>query len=479
MHRMALSAIVLSLAASLACGGSNPQPAKTIVLGAVIDQSSSMAWTTWTTAGSLAVDQLNSALQSANSNTRFQFLVSDSAATPTTTVSSATDLVVNKGAKAVITDNSNDDVALVKLAYDADTTNDINVPLMCVTCTSANINNPTATNSDPVTQAAYQDASHWNWRTCTRATQQLTVLTSVVTGRGTAGDVNGDGVFKVSVIVLDDSSGHPYVQSILNKFAAVNPNILVEKITISTSNHDLNDTTFWDTQAALLIDNKTECQQDPNTSTACLGTGEATDVVPDALMENLNPGYNIALSQALARANNSITFFHAHAFRANQVSETLGAEINGQEGVSPVLFETNASGQQFATDLTAASGMGPSLLDASMYDATVALALAALKASVGLSDPSTVTGAQVQQALSQINDPNGTIVRTGTEAFKQAIPLISAGAAINYDGASGPVDFDANGSIFQKLSLYQGQGGAFVDVQKFDCVSSPSCLALP
>jgi hypothetical protein len=131
------------------------------------------------------------------------------------------------------------------------------------------------------------------------------------------------------------------------------------------------------------------------------------------------------------------------------------------------------------TDLTAASGMGPSLLDASMYDATVALALAALKASVGLSDPSTVTGAQVQQALSQINDPNGTIVRTGTEAFKQAIPLISAGAAINYDGASGPVDFDANGSIFQKLSLYQGQGGAFVDVQKFDCVSSPSCLALP
>jgi branched-chain amino acid transport system substrate-binding protein len=131
------------------------------------------------------------------------------------------------------------------------------------------------------------------------------------------------------------------------------------------------------------------------------------------------------------------------------------------------------------TDLTAASGMGPSLLDASMYDATVALALAALKASVGLSDPSTVTGAQVQQALSQINDPNGTIVRTGTEAFKQAIPLISAGAAINYDGASGPVDFDSSGNIFQNLSLYQGQAGAFVDVQKFDCVTSPSCLALP
>jgi len=147
MHRMTLSAIVVGLAASWACGGNNPPPAKTIVLGAVIDQSSSMAWTTWTTAGSLAVDQLNGALQSANSNTRFQFLVSDSAANPATTVSSATDLVVSKAAKAVITDNSNDDVALVELAYDADTTNDINVPLMCVTCTSASINNPAATSS--------------------------------------------------------------------------------------------------------------------------------------------------------------------------------------------------------------------------------------------------------------------------------------------------------------------------------------------
>jgi hypothetical protein len=67
----------------------------------------------------------------------------------------------------------------------------------------------------------------------------------------------------------------------------------------------------------------------------------------------------------------------------------------------------------------------------------------------------------------------------GPGEFARAYQRFTAGGAINYEGASGPVDFDANGNVWVKLALYAGVDGAFVDVQKFDCVRDPTCPAIP
>lgn len=471
-----LSAV--ALAAFLGCTGSaEKKDTKVITLGAVIDQSSTMAWSTWTPSGNLAVTQLNQALDKTSSSARIKLIVSDSAATPATAVAVAQDLVANQSAKAVITDTSADNVALAKLAYDADPNNNLDVPVVCVTCTSASINNVAATDPDAEKQAALRDLDQWNWRTCTRQTEQLTVLKAAVTGQGTNGDVTNDNVFKVAVIVLDDASGHPFVQSILNQFAAINPNVVVEKIAIPTSTHDLTDTAFWDQQAARLMDNVSDCVQSSSVPGDCSATS-VTDGFADALMENLNPGYNIALSQALARANNNIAFFHAHAFRANQVYETLRSAINGQRGVSPVLYDESEPGRAFADALRAASGTGPTLLDANMYDAVAILGLVAIAASRDLEDPSQVTGTQLRDAMRMVSTTTGEVIGTGAAEFEKGIKLLLAGTAINYEGASGPVDFDAGGDIVQRLSLYEGQDSVFVDIQKFDCVSSLTCPAM-
>jgi len=72
--------------------------------------------------------------------------------------------------------------------------------------------------------------------------------------------------------------------------------------------------------------------------------------------------------------------------------------------------------------------------------------------------------------------PNGgAVVRTGVDEFEAAIAHIQAGQPINYEGASGPMDFDAVQNILDRLVHYQVSGGAFTDVETFDCVSSSAC----
>ena len=57
-------------------------------------------------------------------------------------------MLVQGGAKLVITDNSNNTVSVMRDDYDDDTTNDLNSPILCVLCGSSVINNPMATNPD-------------------------------------------------------------------------------------------------------------------------------------------------------------------------------------------------------------------------------------------------------------------------------------------------------------------------------------------
>ena len=49
---------------------------------------------------------------------------------------------MQSGAKLVITDNSNNSIAVIRVDYDDDTTNDLNSPILCVLCGSSIINDP-------------------------------------------------------------------------------------------------------------------------------------------------------------------------------------------------------------------------------------------------------------------------------------------------------------------------------------------------
>ncbi|HZN94471.1 MAG TPA: hypothetical protein VFB81_17275, partial [Myxococcales bacterium] len=92
-------------------------------------------------------------------------------------------------------------------------------------------------------------------------------------------------------------------------------------------------------------------------------------------------------------------------------------------------------------------------------------------------DPTQLAGTQVADGMRRTSDVanGGSVIRTGVEQYKAAISLIEAGTPINYEGASGPMDFDANQNILDRLAHYKVADGAFVDVQTFDCVTSSTC----
>jgi len=449
----------------------------TLVLGAVMDQASASAYYSWPSSAKLAIDQINDGLSMAGTPLRIRLDLNDTAQDASVATMKSLEVVRSRGARALMVDTSRNAIAVTKMMYDADPANDLNVPVVCVTCTAPNLNDPMAVGTDDIDTATLRDANGWSFRTCNRATEQTAVLQRVILSRGTKGDANGDGKFKIAILVLDDNSGHGFVKSTQKLFLDSNPNVIVEKIVLPGPAIDINNAMFWDGIASKLVDDSSDCIQDPANANACL-PAVMGDGQPDVIMENLNPGYNIGISRALTRAGNHITFFHAHAFRAPQTAEILRNAVNGQQGVCPVLYDDSASGMKFAADMHSTLGRGPALLDSSVYDATVSLSLALVKAARGLPDPAQVTGVQVRDALGQLNDPAGELVGVGTAEFAKAFQKFAAGAPINYDGASGPVDFDANGNVWVKLSLYGGVDGTFVDLQKFDCVHDHTCPAI-
>lgn len=86
------------------------------------------------------------------------------------------------------------------------------------------------------------------------------------------------------------------------------------------------------------------------------------------------------------------------------------------------------------------------------YDAAFMMALAIEAA--GSADRS-----RIPAALRSIAGPKGTLIYPGE--FAKAKALIKQGARINYEGASGPLDFDAAGDITGRASVNRFRNGAW------------------
>ena len=74
------------------------------------------------------------------------------------------------------------------------------------------------------------------------------------------------------------------------------------------------------------------------------------------------------------------------------------------------------------------------------YDATVALALAAEAAG-------RLDGAAIRDGLRAIDGGPGTVASAGPQGIADALRILAEGGAIDYEGASGTTDWDANGDL--------------------------------
>jgi branched-chain amino acid transport system substrate-binding protein len=103
-----------------------------------------------------------------------------------------------------------------------------------------------------------------------------------------------------------------------------------------------------------------------------------------------------------------------------------------------------------------ASPDGPGIYN--QYDAVMILGLA-------MNIAPDLTGTAIRDAMRKLQDPSATMVGTGPEEFKKAVALIKAGKAIRYSGATGPLEFDANGDVSGAALIWTVKGDALTTDQ--------------
>lgn len=94
------------------------------------------------------------------------------------------------------------------------------------------------------------------------------------------------------------------------------------------------------------------------------------------------------------------------------------------------------------------------------YDAVAVIGLAAHACKAkGLS----ITSKNIRDNLRYVANPPGEVIKPGE--FKKAFELLSQKKDINYEGASGAVDFDENGDVVTPIEIWQYKKGDFATVR--------------
>lgn len=190
---------------------------------------------------------------------------------------------------------------------------------------------------------------------------------------------------------------------------------------------------------------------------------KATAGNPDVLIAISYPeSAEVYLREALEGAYID-TFLFVDGTKSPDMNEAVGvAKLEGTFGTAPGAPVGDAR-INFDNAYTAAFAAEPPLpFMAETYDAVVLIALAAEKAGT------TTDSALIRDALRDIANPPGEIVGPGVESLRRALELIRDGKDINYEGAGGSQDFDANGDVVSTIEIWKIEGGKIVSTGRYE-----------
>jgi hypothetical protein len=429
-------------------------------IGALVDQTGPSTSPLFKSAVQLAVSQMNEALDADHSNVRFDLVLGDTAGTvPAVAKSEALRLINQEGALALVSDSSGDTVQVNGLNYDPASLALHKVPVTCFQCSSGFIHSPTVIDPNAVVQAAERDADHWLFRVFYNSNFEAAVQDELIVEKPNHGDANGDGTLKVSIYA---DGGHAALAKAIGPLL---PSFFPGPTTVEIINY---------TSPANL---------GPEWARVLDGFNESTgqnDGPPDVVVLAMLPANVTAGFEFYKNAGFTTAIQSNNSFRRNYILAQVGALADGFEGSSVPLVDTSESGQDFVAAFTAATGQGPELTSSGAYDSTVTLMLATLVAAESKGDPSAVTSADVRLGLTQINAPNGTVIRPTVHDFRQAAKRIDHGKPINYEGAFNPDDWDSVGDIYPPLVHWKVASEQFTELEYFQCdPAHPLCPLEP
>jgi branched-chain amino acid transport system substrate-binding protein len=165
------------------------------------------------------------------------------------------------------------------------------------------------------------------------------------------------------------------------------------------------------------------------------------------------------LGPALARTGTwepSKTFI-TDGLSDSALTELVGPDIaEGMQGTAPGTFSGNAP-NAFDRLFEGAPGVPRNLFDANVFDNVVLCYLGAVAAG-------STEGPEIAEALPDVTAPGGT--RYTFEQLPQAVEALEKGEDIDYEGASGPIDWEENGDLSRyiyNISEFKGRDLVKVD----------------
>ncbi|MBC7792993.1 MAG: hypothetical protein H7Z43_04755 [Clostridia bacterium] len=440
-------AIFFSALATIACADADGSPA--VVLGAIIDSTSASSETSWVSAAQQAVANMNKALSTAASDhPRFAIDVRDSQGSALGVGPIAAELVRDSGVVAILVDtNDGIDAALDQLTRDGTA-----VPLQCSACLNDEFN---------TLGAGIPDPQGFRFRNVDGILPLAYVMASSL--RTDGGDRNNDGLLKISVYTGNNASDDEAFRDLTTAAGVIfQENQAASSLVLERVTHRDTDPSRIDYVADIvdLLDN----------ATASLQGQTLIDGPPDWIVVATSPAVHIRFVEAYDAAPSNVPVRHMQNLRRTATLFALDALADGQQGVSPISAD-GVSGEEFAKDFARDIGYEPAVFAASFYDNAVSLMFAQLIAEMA-GDPS-ATG--LRDALPKTSTIGAARFTASIASLTDAVQTILDGGAIDYMGASGPVDYDPQRGARSIVARYIVDRDRFSETQLVDCVAPGAC----
>jgi ABC-type branched-subunit amino acid transport system substrate-binding protein len=191
---------------------------------------------------------------------------------------------------------------------------------------------------------------------------------------------------------------------------------------------------------------------------------EAAQIVegdPDAYVVIDFPETYAKMGAALARTGgfDAERLFTADGLASDEVPEGIPAEsLEGARGTRPGTPEEGQVAEQFNELYTSAPGPDRQTFDAQTFDATILCFLAAAAAGSG-------EGPEIAEQLQAVSSAPGE--KYTYLELPAALEAIQRGEDIDFDGVTGPIDFDDNGDpTAATYEVWQYQDDGSLEVQR-------------
>ncbi|MCD6679380.1 MAG: ABC transporter substrate-binding protein [Burkholderiaceae bacterium] len=168
---------------------------------------------------------------------------------------------------------------------------------------------------------------------------------------------------------------------------------------------------------------------------------KALNPKPDALFLIGYPGDGTTLAREWIAAGGPQKFLFPDGLQSQDFVKDVGAQyLKEVHGTAAGAVDT-PSLELFKKEFQAKYGALPAQpYITNAYDATVLIGLAMAQSK---KNDSTA----IRDALRKVTDPKGEKIYAGVESLKKGLQMAAEGKAIQYVGASGPLQFDKNGDI--------------------------------